>query len=133
MSRRRRPNPLQLGIFTDLPAPPRGPGQRKRLKMRWNESGRGDAEDQAETLRGLLIDRLDRKLDAFMELFQDEFGLRSDQSLAAFQRVQETLFPEAFDIDLDAEMRKQGILPRCGGDKVTVTQLAALVRQLRPA
>lgn len=131
MSRRRKPNPAQLSMLAGIAPPPRGPGCRVRVKRQWNESGRGDVEDAAEIVRGVMIDRLDRKLEEFMELFQDEFRLRSDQALRAFQKMQESLFPEAFDIDLDTEQRKQGLLPRCGGDKVTAAQLAALVRQLK--
>lgn len=131
MSRRRKPNPLQSSLFADVKAPTRTPGQRARIKTRWNESGRGDAEDAAEVARGLLIDRLDGKLEEFMEVLQDEFQLRPGDAMRVFQKVQETLFPEAFDIDLDTEQRKQGLLPRCGGEKVTAAQLEALARQLR--
>lgn len=131
MSRRHRPNPSQGGLFADVPLPPRGPGNRARLKKQWEETGRGEAEAQAELLRGILIDRLDGKLEEFMELFQDDFGLDQSRAMTAFQKIQEALFPEAFDIDLDTERRKQGMVPRCGGEKVTAAQLAALAGQLR--
>jgi hypothetical protein len=133
MPRRRKSNPSQPSLFLAFQSPARTPGQRARIKRQWNESGRGDAEDAAEIARGILIDRLDNKLEELMELMQDEFGLKSAQAMSLFQKFQERLFPEAFDIDLDCEHRKQGLLPRCGGDKVTAAQLRALVEQLRRA
>lgn len=131
MSRRHRPNPCQTSLFHEIPAPPRGRGHRVRLKSQWNESGRGDAEDAAEVVRGVLIDRLDGKLTEFTEYCVDTYGFSGDEAVNLFQWMQVHLFPEAFDVDLDTEQRKQGILPRCGGDKLTAKQIEAFAAVMR--
>ncbi len=147
MSRRRHSNPCQTSLFHDIPAPARTRGQRIRIKNQWNETGRGDAEDAAELVRGVMIDRLDSKLEEFVEYCVDVYKLKGDQAVDLFQWVQVTLFPEAFDVDLDCEVRKQqvtaeraggkpcpprkvqGLLPRMGGDKITAKQIEAFHEQ----
>ena len=122
---RRRHNSAQLSLFDGIPMPPRGRGHRERLKRQWNETGRGDAEEQAELVRGVMIERLDGKLTEFTDYCVDTYGFSTDEAVNLFQWVQVSLFPEAFDVDLDTEQRKQGVLPRRGGDKLTARQIEA--------
>ena len=131
MSRRHRHNPCQTSLFHELPAPPRTRGQRIRVKNQWNETGRGDAEDAAELVRGVMIDRLDSKLGEFTDYLIETYGFSNDEAVNLFQWVQVSLFPEAFDVDLDCEQRKQGLLPRMGGDKLTAAQIAAFAAVMR--
>lgn len=131
MSRRRRPNPLQSSLFAGIPQPPRGPGNRVRLKRQWNESGRGDAEDQAEILRGIMIDRAEPKFTEFHEYMAEVYGFKPADSTDVWQWFMVLFFPESFNVDLDTEGRKQGLLPRGGGEKVTARQLAALVAAIK--
>ncbi len=111
--------------------PARGRGHRERVKRQWNETGRGDAEDAAELVRGVMIDRLDSKLEEFTDYCVDTYGFSTDEAVNLFQWVQVSLFPEAFDVDLDTEQRKQGLLPRMGGDKLTTRQIKAFHQLLK--
>lgn len=131
MSRRRRTNPLQTSLFHEVTPPARTKGQRIKIKARWNETGRGDAEDAAEVVRGVMIDRLDSKLGEFTDYLTESYGFSNDEAVNLFQWFQTALFPESFDVDLDCEGRKQGLLPRCGGDKLTAKQIEAFAAVMR--
>jgi len=120
-----------LSLFEGIDPPPRGRGHRVRLKRQWNETGRGEAEEQAELVRGVLIDRLDGKLEEFTDYFVETYGFSPDEAVSVFQWVQVSLFPEAFDVDLDTEGRKQGVLPRGGGEKLNARMIEAFAKLLK--
>ena len=100
------------------------------MKTKFNESQRPDKAVLLEGVRSILIDRLDEGMLALRDVCEDEFGIVDDLFFKLVQRLQEFWFPEAWDVDLEAEGRK-GLIPRNGVGKVPLDGWIALGEAMR--
>lgn len=103
---------------------------RRSVKTKFNESQRPDKAVLLEGVRSILIDRLDEGMLALRDVCEDEFGIVDDLFFKLVQRLQEFWFPEAWDVDLEAEGRK-GLIPRNGVGKVPLDGWIALGEAMR--
>jgi len=140
---RRYVNPYHPSLFARfdaVTATPSAPpsavrvGKRKKgrraVKTKFNESQRPDKAVLLEGVRSILIDRLDAGMLALRDVCEGEFGIVDDLFLNLVQRLQEFWFPEAWDVDLEAEGRK-GLIPRNGVGKVPLDGWIALGEAMR--
>jgi hypothetical protein len=127
VSKRRRHNPAQLSLFAEVERGlPRRPGQRCRPKVRFFETDQDRREALAEMVRGTLIARCDTVAERMMRAAEDRYGVPPSKFLTFYGDMLALLFPESF-LDVPQE---PGIIPRNGGDKLTLDHWQAFAEAL---